>query len=170
MRSGCWFSTQLKTRCAFAVFKGFNVIKQCHIHNGSRAQLLVMAGMFSRGLTIIISHLILLFFANTQRLKAFPGGPLRHLSHVDSSVWAQISVGDGAFVAARHRRLTLQLGLSGSTRSLRLPHLLATLGMRRELMNEDAGSAGGAAELKLELRNHAKDPSGLSSEGGGGRR
>lgn len=37
-------------------------------------------------------------------------------------------------------------------------------------MNEDAGSAGGAAELKLDLRNHAKDGSGVSSEGGGGRR
>lgn len=37
-------------------------------------------------------------------------------------------------------------------------------------MNEDAGSAGGAAELKLDLRNHAKGRSGVSSEGGGGRR
>lgn len=128
----------------FAVFKGFNVIKQCHIHSGSGAQLLVMAGMFERGLTIIISHLMLLFFANTQRLKAFPGGPLRHLSHLDFSVWAEISVGDGAFVAVRHRRLTLQLGVSGSTRSLRLPHLLGTLGMRQELMNEDAGRGSGA--------------------------
>lgn len=78
-------------------------------------------------------------------------------------------MGDGAFVAVRHRRLTLQLGVSGSTRSLRLPHLLGTLGMRQELMNEDAGSAGGAAELKLDLRNHAKGRSGVSWEGGGGR-
>lgn len=89
------------------------------------------------------------------------------LSHVHFSVWAEISAGDGAFVAVRHRRLTLQLGVSGSTRSLRLPHLLGTLGMRQELMNEDAGSAGGAAELKLD---HAKDRSGVSSGGGGGRR
>lgn len=41
-----WFSSNCEFRRVVAVFTGFNVRKQCHMHNVSCSQMLVMAGMF----------------------------------------------------------------------------------------------------------------------------
>lgn len=104
----------------------------------------------------------LLFLTNTQRINATRSFSC-HVSHIHFAVWAEISVGDGAFVAVQRRRLTLRIHKVVTTS----PQHLGTEARYWWMRMLGAQEVTGAAELKLDPWNRADDSSGVSKGRGG---